>query len=98
MICKLPKSEAWKQSDPDRMGLLLHSRYSCRDSLLESIVAELPHLSKLEPIGQEALWPSEPHHSPDKAMPSYYTKNEGFASGISKWWCLCRLSPRGEYL
>jgi hypothetical protein len=35
-------------------------------------------------IGREALRPSEPHHSPDKAMPSYYTKNESFASGISK--------------
>jgi hypothetical protein len=30
-----------------------------------------------------------PHHSPDKAMPSYNTKNEGFASGISKYWCVC---------
>jgi hypothetical protein len=40
------------------------------------------------PIGQEALWPSEPHHSPDKARPSYYTKNESFASGISKMWCV----------
>jgi hypothetical protein len=28
MIGKLPKSEAWKQSDPDRPGLLLHARYS----------------------------------------------------------------------
>jgi hypothetical protein len=39
-------------------------------------------------IGREALRPSEPHHSPDKAMPSYYTKNESFASGISKIWCV----------
>jgi hypothetical protein len=34
--------------------------------------------------GREALWPSEPRHFPDKATPSYYTKNEIFASGISK--------------
>jgi hypothetical protein len=47
MIDKLPKSEAWKQSDPDRPGLLLHPRYSSRDSLTESY--ELSHLSKLEP-------------------------------------------------
>jgi hypothetical protein len=40
------------------------------------------------PTGQEALWPSEPDHSPDKATPSYYTKNESFASGISKMWCV----------
>jgi hypothetical protein len=39
-------------------------------------------------IGREALRPSEPHHSPDKATPSYYTKNESFASGISKMWCV----------
>jgi hypothetical protein len=32
----------------------------------------------------EALRPSEPRHSPDMATPSYYTKNESFASGISK--------------
>jgi hypothetical protein len=36
------------------------------------------------PTGREALWPSEPRHSPDKATPSYYTKNGSFASGISK--------------
>jgi hypothetical protein len=41
------------------------------------------------PTGQEALHPSEPHHSPNKAMPSYYTKNGTFASGISKMWCVC---------
>jgi hypothetical protein len=40
-------------------------------------------------IGREALRPSEPRHSPEKAMPSYYTKNESFASGISKVWCVC---------
>jgi hypothetical protein len=36
------------------------------------------------PIDWEALQPSEPRHFPDKATPSYYTKNESFASGISK--------------
>jgi hypothetical protein len=36
MIGKLPKSEAWKQSDPDRLGLLLHRRYLSRDSLSEA--------------------------------------------------------------
>jgi hypothetical protein len=41
------------------------------------------------PIGQEALQPSESRHSPNKAMPSYYTKKESFASGISKMWCVC---------
>jgi hypothetical protein len=39
--------------------------------------------------GREALWPSEPHHSPDEATPSCYTKNVSFASGISKMWCVC---------
>jgi hypothetical protein len=29
------------------------------------------------------------------ATPSYYTKNESFASGISKVWCVYRLSPWG---
>jgi hypothetical protein len=38
--------------------------------------------------GREALWPLEPLHSPDKATPSYYTKNGSFASGISKVWCV----------
>jgi hypothetical protein len=37
MIGKLSKSEAWKQSDLDRPGLLLYPRYSSRDSLSESI-------------------------------------------------------------
>jgi hypothetical protein len=41
------------------------------------------------PIGQEALQPSEPRHSPNKAMPSYYTKNGSVARGISKMWCVC---------
>jgi hypothetical protein len=39
-------------------------------------------------IGREALQPLEPHHSPDKATPIYYTKNESFVSGISKMWCV----------
>jgi hypothetical protein len=46
-------------------------------------------------IGRETLRPLEPHHSPDKTMPSYYTKNGSFASGISKMWCVCRLSSVG---
>jgi hypothetical protein len=37
MIGKLSKSEAWKQSDPDRLRLLLHPRYSSRGSLSEPI-------------------------------------------------------------
>jgi hypothetical protein len=37
MIDKLPKSEAWKQRDPDRSGLLLHPRYLSRDCMSESI-------------------------------------------------------------
>jgi hypothetical protein len=36
-----------------------------------------------------------PCHSPDKAMPSYYTKNESFASGISKLWCVSTFTMRG---
>jgi hypothetical protein len=50
MISKLPKSEAWKISDPDRPGLLLHLRYSSRHSVrIHRILAELPHSIKLEP-------------------------------------------------
>jgi hypothetical protein len=37
MIGKLPKSEAWKQSDLDMLRLLLHPRYSSRDPLSKSI-------------------------------------------------------------
>jgi hypothetical protein len=37
-------------------------------------------------IGREALQPLEPRHSLDKDTPSYYTKNESFAGGISKMW------------
>jgi hypothetical protein len=35
------------------------------------------------PDRQETLQPTEPHHSPDKATPSYYTKNESYASAIA---------------
>jgi hypothetical protein len=50
MMGKLSKSEAWKQSDPDRPGLLLYPRYSSRDSVrIHRIPAELPHSIKLEP-------------------------------------------------
>jgi hypothetical protein len=42
--------------------------------------------------GQGGLRPSEPYHSPNKVMPSYYTKSESFASGISKMWCVCLLT------
>jgi hypothetical protein len=38
--------------------------------------------------GREALRPLEPRHSPNKATPIYYTKNESFASGIFKMWCV----------
>jgi hypothetical protein len=49
MMGKLPKSEAWKKSDPDRPGLLPHPRYSSRDSIrIHRILTELPHSSKLE--------------------------------------------------
>jgi hypothetical protein len=59
MMGKLPKSEAWKQSDPDRPIHLLHPRYSSRDSIrICRIPAELPHLSKLElryPVGPRRI-------------------------------------------
>jgi hypothetical protein len=41
------------------------------------------------PTGREALRPSEPLHSLDKATPSYYTKNRTFTSAISKMWYVC---------
>jgi hypothetical protein len=104
MIGKLPKSEAWKQSDLDRPGLLLHPRYSSRDSLNESIASTLEKIRTEKPYwtpkdsdrafmlelrgglptGPEALRPTEPRHSSNKATPSYHTKNESFASGICK--------------
>jgi hypothetical protein len=117
MIGKLPKSEAWKQSDPNRPGHRLHPRYSSGESLSESTgfwqsfhtratrvenpcrtpkdsdKASTPELRGGLPIGQEAFRPSEPYHSPDKATPIYYTKNVSFTSGISKVWCVYRLSP-----
>jgi hypothetical protein len=60
MIGKLSKSKVWKQSDPDRSGLLLHPRYSSRESPVE-----LPHSSKLEPrnpVGPRRI-PTELSHS-----------------------------------
>jgi hypothetical protein len=68
MIGKLLKSEAWKQSDPDRPGLLLHPRYSSRDSLvgIHRILVELPHLTKLEsrnPIRPRRIPTELPHSS-----------------------------------
>jgi hypothetical protein len=45
------------------------------------------------------LRPSEPCHSPDKAMPSYYTKNGSFASGISKSVvCVLNFISRGVFI
>jgi hypothetical protein len=50
MMGKVPKFEAWKQSDLDRLRLLPHPLYSSRDSVeIHRIPAVLPHLSKLEP-------------------------------------------------
>jgi hypothetical protein len=57
---------------------------SGRDSVLK--------LRGVLPTGREALRSSEPRHSHDKAMPSYYTKNESFVSGIFKMWCVCVLT------
>jgi hypothetical protein len=49
MMGKLPKSEAWKQSDPNMLGLLPHPRCLSRDSIrIHRILVELPHSSKLE--------------------------------------------------
>jgi hypothetical protein len=52
---KLPKSKARKQSDPDRPGLLPHTRYLSKDSVrMQRIPVELPYSSKLElrnPVG-----------------------------------------------
>jgi hypothetical protein len=57
MIGKLPKSEAGKLSDPDRLGLLFHPRYSSRDSVgIHRIPAELLHSSKLEPRNPIRPW------------------------------------------
>jgi hypothetical protein len=59
MMGKLPKSEAWKQSDFDRLRLLLHPRYLSRHSIkIHRIPTELPHSSKLEtrnPIGPQRI-------------------------------------------
>jgi hypothetical protein len=51
--------------------------------------ASAPELRGGLPTEREALRPSEPRHSPDKATPSCYTKNESFPNGISKVWCVC---------
>jgi hypothetical protein len=48
--------------------------------------------------GLEALRPSAPHHPSDKATPSYYTKNESFASEISKMWCVLISTNRGVFI
>jgi hypothetical protein len=48
--------------------------------------------------GREALRSSEPRHSPDKATPSYYSKNESFASEISKSWCVSTFIMRGVFI
>jgi hypothetical protein len=53
---------------------------------MDSSIASVLELRGGLPTGREALRPSEPRHCPDKATPSYYTKNESFASGISKMW------------
>jgi hypothetical protein len=67
VIDKLPKFEAWKQSDPDRPGLLLHPRYSTRDSVgIHRIPAKLQHLSKLElrnPVGPRRILTELPRPS-----------------------------------
>jgi hypothetical protein len=49
-------------------------------------------------MGWEALGPSEPRHSPNKATLSYYTKNESVASGISKMWCMLRFPREGVFI
>jgi hypothetical protein len=58
---------------------------------IHRILAELPHSIKLgsRNHGGPRKLPSELCHSPDKAMHNYYTKNESFASGIFKVWCVC---------
>jgi hypothetical protein len=110
MIGKLPKNEAWKQINPNKLGLLPHPRYSSRDALsvgprripaleqtrVEKLCRTLKDSDRASTLelrgglltGREVLWPLEPHHSPDKATPTYYTKNESFANGISKMWCV----------
>jgi hypothetical protein len=69
MVGKLHKSEAWKQSDPDRPGLLLHLRYLSRDSIrIHRIPAELLHSSKLglrNTIGPRRILPELPCSSYD---------------------------------
>jgi hypothetical protein len=70
MIDKLPKFEAWKQSDPDWPRLLLHSRYSSRDSVkIHRILIELPHSSKLQlrnPVEPQRILTELPRSSYEK--------------------------------
>jgi hypothetical protein len=47
------------------------------------------------PTGREAVRPSDPRHSPDRATPSNYTKNESSTSRISKIWCVSWFPPVG---
>jgi hypothetical protein len=61
------------------------------------IPTELPCLS-YEKGSRQAGRPSEPCQSPDKATPSYYTKNESFASGISEMWCVLISTKRGVFI
>jgi hypothetical protein len=58
----------------------------------------MPELRGRLLTGREAFRPSEPRHSPDKAMPSYYIKNE-----ICKWnfqcvVCVFRFPMEGVFI
>jgi hypothetical protein len=82
--------------DSDRASALEQTRsekpcQTPKDSGISSVL----ELQGGLPTGQEALQPSEPQHSPDKATPSYYTKNGSFSSGISKIWCVLISTSRG---
>jgi hypothetical protein len=67
MMGKLPKYEAWKQSDSNRPRLLLHPRYSSRDSVgIHRILTEFLHSSKLElrnPVGPRRILAELPRSS-----------------------------------
>jgi hypothetical protein len=68
MMGKLPKSKAWKQSDPDRPGLLSHPRYLSRDSLSKSVGFQqsFHYSSKLElrkSVGPQRIPAELPHLS-----------------------------------
>jgi hypothetical protein len=63
MMGKLPKSEAWKQSDPTRLGLLPHPRYLSRDSvgICRFISIEvLPHTTLLVVVEWEIGFATQP--------------------------------------